>query len=185
MPNGRSRDYPLGVGGAVGDGTTTNRLVPTRVLGLTGAVQLTAGGSHSCALRAGGDVVCWGSNFTGALGDGTATTRLVPTPVPALADVVEIRAASGHTCARLGSGGVRCWGWNDKGQVGDDTISSERLAPTDVVDLVDAASLTAGGYHSCALRRDGSVVCWGQNNYGQLGDGTTTNRPAPRAVRGL
>ncbi len=184
FPNGRV-DGSDGTGGAVGDGTTTNRLVPTPVLGLTGAVQLTGGGTHSCALRAGGDVLCWGGNNSGQLGDGTTTTRLVPTPVPALADVVEIRAAHLHTCARLGSGGVRCWGFNNEGQVGDDTISGIRLAPTDVVDLVDAASLTADGEHSCVLRRDGTVVCWGHNNYGQLGDGTTTNRPAPRAVRGL
>jgi alpha-tubulin suppressor-like RCC1 family protein len=157
--------------------------VPTGVLGLTGAVQLTSGGTYSCALRAGGDVACWGGG--GALGDGTTTTRLAPTPVPALADVVEIRAAAGHTCARLGSGGVRCWGGNEEGQVGDDTISRNRLAPTGVVDLVDAAALTSDGGHSCALRRDGTVVCWGRNTFGQLGDGTTTNRPAPRAVRGL
>jgi alpha-tubulin suppressor-like RCC1 family protein len=50
---------------------------------------------------------------------------------------------------------------------------------------VDATGLTTRGVHSCALRRDGSVVCWGHNEHGQLGDGTTTNRPAPRAVRGL
>ncbi len=187
FPNTRSDVRPDGIGGAVGDGTTTNRLVPTRALGLTGAVQLSAGASKSCARRAGGDVFCWGNIVTnGALGDGATTTaRLVPTPVLDLADVVEIRAGSTFTCARLGSGGVRCWGWNDKGQVGDDTISTSRWAPTDVVDLVDAAGLTAGGEHSCALRRDGSVVCWGRNDYGQLGDGTTTNRPAPRAVRGL
>ena len=195
FPNGRV-DGNDGTGGAVGDGTTINRLVPTRVLGLTGAVQLTGGGVHSCALRAGGDVLCWGSNIQGNLGDGTTTTRLVPTPVPALADVVEIRAAGGYTCARLGSGGVRCWGTNSNGEVGDDTTSGVtsgphctalnpcRLAPTDVVDLVDAAGLTASG-HSCVLRRDGSVVCWGGNTYGQIGDGTTTDRSAPRAVRGL
>ncbi len=184
FPNGRV-DGDDGSGGAVGDGTTINRLVPTRVLGLTGAVQVTAGGTYSCALRAGGDVACWGGNAFGGLGDGTTTTRLVPTPVPALADVVEIRAASGHTCARLGSGAVRCWGANGSGQVGDDTTSGPRLAPTVVVDLVDATGLTTRGGHSCALRRDGSVVCWGHNEHGQLGDGTTTNRPAPRAVRGL
>jgi alpha-tubulin suppressor-like RCC1 family protein len=94
-----------------------------------------------------------------------------------------------HTCARLGSGGVRCWGANDQGQVGDDTFvdlrDGGRVAPTDVVDLVDAASLTTRGNHNCALRRDGTIVCWGQNSFGQLGDGTDTNRPAPRAVRGL
>jgi alpha-tubulin suppressor-like RCC1 family protein len=198
FPNTRTDDRPDGIGGAVGDGTTTNRLVPTRALGLTGAVQLSAGGSKSCARRAGGDVFCWGNIVTnGALGDGATTTaRLVPTPVLDLADVVEIRAGVTFTCARLGSGGVRCWGFNGDGQIGDDTTSGFtsstycigepcRLAPTDVVDLVDAAGLAAGLSHSCALRRDGSVVCWGQNDYGQLGDGTTTNRPAPRAVRGL
>lgn len=95
------------------------------------------------------------------------------------------RTVDAHTCARLGSGAVRCWGANGSGQVGDDTTSGLRLAPTVVVDLVDATGLTTRGVHSCALRRDGSVVCWGHNEHGQLGDGTTTNRPAPRAVRGL
>ena len=67
--------------GQLGDGTTTTRLVPTRVVGITGALQVDAGGSHACALLAGGRIVCWGTNSSGQLGDGTTTNRSTPVAV--------------------------------------------------------------------------------------------------------
>jgi alpha-tubulin suppressor-like RCC1 family protein len=185
---GRNYRTGLGDGGLVGDGTTINRLVPTPVSDLTDAAHISAGLGHTCAVRSSGAALCWGYNGYGKLGDGTTTSRVVPTPVAGLTDVVEIGAGGGHSCALVADGRVFCWGRNDGGQVGDDTVESRdggRTSPTQVVDVADFSSLAVGGWHNCGLRRDGTVVCWGWNRSGQLGDGTTTNRPAPRAVRGL
>jgi hypothetical protein len=134
-------------------------------------------------------MACWGWNSSGRVGDGSFEDRLAPTAVMGLLDVVRITAGGSQTCALRSDGRVSCWGGNEAGQLGDDTFLSVRdggrSSPVTVVDLSDATVVAAGAAHSCAVKSDGTVVCWGWNERGQLGDGTTTNRPAPRAVRGL
>jgi hypothetical protein len=106
--------------GELGDGTTTQRLVPISVVGLSSGVTVIAAGFvHTCVLLApSGGVQCWGSNWAGQLGDGTTTDRLVPTSVLGLSSgVVAIAAGSACTCALLASGGVQCWGENHYGQL--------------------------------------------------------------------
>src|SRR5437867_1902383 len=97
-----------------------------------------------------------------------------------------IEAGSFHTCARLGDGRVRCWGLNDYGQLGNgtgdpvpDNPTTFNPTPVTVSGITTAVAISAGGWHTCALLRDGTVQCWGQNTYGQLGDGSTTAPPAP------
>jgi alpha-tubulin suppressor-like RCC1 family protein len=176
--------------GQLGDGTTTNRLVPTNVVGLSsGVAAITAGAFHTCALLAStGGVKCWGFNSNGQLGDGTLNDgQRVPTNVVGLSSgVVAITAGDSHTCALLMSaGGVQCWGGNG-GQLGDGTVT-RRLVPTNVVGLSSAvAAITAGNYHTCALlTSSGGVHCWGGNGGGQLGDGTKIDRLVPISVVGL
>jgi alpha-tubulin suppressor-like RCC1 family protein len=184
--------------GALGDGTATNRLVPTRVTGLLPAVALVAGGLHTCALLSSGDAACWGWNANGQLGDGTTVNRLVPTNVtgllsspPAGRAVIEsLTAGLFHTCALFSSGDAQCWGRNDDGQLGDGTNTS-RNVPTLVAGLPSASvALAAGGYHTCALLSSGDAACWGMHwldagRFGQLGDGTNISRASPSAVIGL
>ena len=117
--------------GELGDGTTTDQWTPTAVSGLSsGVTAVAAGGDHTCALTAGGGVLCWGRNQNGELGDGTTTSRNAPTPVVGLGSgVVAIAAGMSGTCAMLAGGGLACWGSNTSGQVGDGTTTS-RLTPT-------------------------------------------------------
>ena len=173
--------------GQLGDGTTTDRATPVAVVGLGSGVQaLTSWGEHTCALSIGGSVRCWGKNESGQLGDGTTSNRATPVSVGGLDAGAEVIAAgASHTCALRSEGAVTCWGGNDAGQLGDGT-TTKRSAPVAVVGLGSGVrALAPGGYHTCALTAEGSVACWGHNNFGQLGDGSTRRRSTPGPVAGL
>jgi alpha-tubulin suppressor-like RCC1 family protein len=174
--------------GQLGNGSTsTNSALPVDVSGLGGdVIQVTSGYQHSCAVTAGGAVKCWGANSQGQLGDGTTANSSIPVAVSGLnSGVIAVSAGSGHTCAQMGDGAVKCWGNDGNGQLGNGGAAGS-LTPVDVSGLGAAVkAISAGSYHTCALTVFDSVVCWGLNVHGQVGDGTTNDAPSPVGVVGL
>jgi hypothetical protein len=142
-----------------------------------GVLTIAAGGSHTCALLESGPVMCWGNGQFGQLGNGISkTVQNEPVEVTGLAGpVVDITAGEYHTCALLKNGKIQCWGLNGAGQLGNG-ITREflgRNVPVDVIGLpAPAQAIAAGTNHTCARLMNGTVWCWGNDEYGQLGDGT-------------
>ena len=180
--------------GQIGDGTTASRNVPVQVSGLgsgSGVVAVAVGSNHSLALKSDGTVLAWGSNSSGQLGDGTTTNQTTPIQVSGLGSgsgVVAVAAGSNNFSLALKSDGtVLAWGFNSNNELGDGTTTT-RLTPVQVSGLGSGSGVTAlaaGGTHSLALKSDGTVLAWGFNGSGQIGDGTTTRRSAPVEVSGL
>ena len=152
----------------------------------SGAADITAGQSHTCAVLKGGEVKCWGNNFFGQLGNGSLNSTHLPTAVAGLSGgAVAVAAGTLYTCVLTGAGGVKCWGRNSSGQLGDGTTGDSNT-PVDVFGLATGVSaIAAADRHACAAILGGGVKCWGSNGDGQLGDGTTTARLAPVDVLDL
>lgn len=227
--DGGARCWGLNADGQLGDNSTTRRLTPVDVSGLTsGVARISTGYSHTCAIKTGGALKCWGDNAWGQLGDNTSDTdRLTPVSVSGLSSgVTQVSLGKHHTCAKsdddlrcwgdqiqglLGNGrtsgevhkpdqilidystidlaatntcavtltqGAVCFGWRNAGAIGDDNSSSKAWRPTYVGGLSkDITSISQGsdgqdGF-ACALQSDGDVWCWGTNARGQLGDGNS------------
>lgn len=163
----------------------------TEITGIEDAVQVDAGQLLNCAVRASGVVTCWGPNYAGMLGDGVTNTPGV-VDVHGITDAVEVAVGADFACARHASGAVSCWGATSDGRLGCSGTATCPSAdvviatmPVRVAGLDDAVRIESGaGQHTCALRRTGTLVCWGDNSHGQLGDdswagpGTTSGADA-------
>ncbi len=161
-------------------------------LGATADIAL--GRRHACAIQgtAPGQVVCWGDNRGGAAGqaDVAASVRL-PAPVAGMTDIIDVSAGGDFSCALHMGGTVSCWGLNRYGELGDGSLDHGQQcmvgsvmedcspAPVTVANINDATAISVGSSHACALRADGSVWCWGNNESAQLGDGSRTDRSEP------
>lgn len=154
---------------------------PVEVTGLTDVKQLAGNTYHFCALRATGQVLCWGRNREGQLGDGTVKDRGVPTPVKGLSNVTSIAVGYQHTCAVVKTGEVWCWGENDKGQLGDGTRKNQS-SPVRVAGPANVVEVTAATTMTCGRRKSGGLFCWGDNSAGQLGGGDNKPHTGPVVV---
>jgi alpha-tubulin suppressor-like RCC1 family protein len=214
--------------GAIGDNTTTHRLVATPTLGLTDVVAIDGGLYHSLALKSDGTAWSWGYNFNGQLGDGTLANRHQPVQVAGLTNIRTISARGNRSMAMLsdgriygvgdntygafGSGEVGhgstpaavpgleslkavsaglfsslaleddgtlwAFGQNIYGQLGINSVANTNIPAVTTI-LSNVASFSAGSYHAAAVKTDGTAWAWGYNTSGQVGDGTTTQRNQP------
>jgi alpha-tubulin suppressor-like RCC1 family protein len=175
--------------GEFGDGTSDffGSATPVSVSGISGATAITSGYAHNCALVAGGAVECWGRSTYGELGDGTGADGETPVFVSGITGATAIVAGNDHTCALLTGGSVECWGQNSSGELGDGTTTTA-FTPVPVSGLSGATAITASGWnagHTCALVAGGSVECWGDNQYGELGSGPAAGSTTPVVVNGI
>jgi alpha-tubulin suppressor-like RCC1 family protein len=170
--------YSWGANGVGQLGRTTNGNAPPAPLTLANVTNIAGGLQHACAVVS-GVVNCWGEDQNGELGDGkqnnTSTTPIAVNV--ANKTITQVTAGYSHTCALASDGTVYCWGQNDWGQcgtgLGDAGFSNaDVLAPTQVQGLTGPAlEVEAGTNHTCALIKGGSVMCWGADSNGQLGQG--------------
>ena len=154
------------------------------------ADRVVVGNGFGCALVSSGDVHCWGANSLGQLGRGAEsfTPALQPRQTNGLFDgATRISAGRDHACVVTATGGIECWGSNFSGQLGLGTAAVNANAPTTLTSpaLVAMSDVSAGYEHTCALRGDGTVWCWGRNSSGQLGNASTIDSNAPVQVSGL
>jgi alpha-tubulin suppressor-like RCC1 family protein len=169
--------------GQLGDGTATtvdswNRVTDndrhSPVLILDDVIAVSAGDSHSMAIRRDRSLWAWGENSSGQIGDSTTTSR--HSPVRIMDDVVAISAGVHHSMAIKGDGTLWVWGENRRGELGDGTTTAH-YSPVQILD--DVIAISAGNHHSVAIRTDGSLWAWGENFEGQIGNGTTTRQLSP------
>ena len=175
--------------GVLGDGKTSGLVkTPAVVPGINDAIALRVGDKSTCALHAGGAVSCWGANDGARIGSGDDKTVIIASPagVQGLKDATAIAVGGEQACAVRQGGTAVCWGLNSNGSVGDGT-ASKRAAPVAVKGgLTNVAEIVAGGATTCARTTTGAVYCWGRNNSGQVGIGSTgDSQPSPQKVPGL
>ncbi|MBL0030649.1 MAG: RCC1 repeat- and reductase domain-containing protein [Bacteroidetes bacterium] len=182
----------LSVDGQLGNGLNTNTNFPVTAL-IDSVIYLSSGGAsangYTLAVKSNGTVWAWGGNTYGNLGDGTYVSRNTPVQVPNLINInsvvvptVQVRAFS---LALDNDGIIWAWGENNSGVLGNGTTNN-RITPGQVPGLFNVKKITAGGSGNViALCEDGSVWTWGENNLGQLGDGTTTTKLTPVQLFGL
>ncbi|MEX2238035.1 MAG: RCC1 repeat-containing protein, partial [Dehalococcoidia bacterium] len=188
LSNGTVRAWGFDVSGQLGDGgANADQTSPVAVSGLSGVKAIAAGRQHSLALRSNGTVRSWGSDFNGRLGDGGANTNQpAPVAVSGLSGVAAIAGGEAHSLALLSGGTVMSWGGDSSGQLGNGATTGDQASPVDVEDLSGVLAVVAGGFHSLALLSDGTVMSWGSDGSGQLGNGATTgNQASPVAVEDL
>ena len=188
--------------GQLGNDADSSQNLPVKVVAqdgstdpLTGIIQISTGGKHTCALNLEGEVFCWGYHVYGQLGDNSTATSMaypvkvvidsVGTPFNNIAQVV---AGSNHTCALNNDGNVFCWGYGASGRLGHDEDTSSSL-PVSVVEsdgsqslLSNVTQIATGSSHTCALKTDSTLVCWGVGGNGQLGNNAKDNHDAPVVV---
>ncbi|HEV8381737.1 MAG TPA: Ig-like domain-containing protein [Gemmatimonadales bacterium] len=180
---GTGEAYCWGTGYAL---SQVGAFTPTAVARGLSVKVIAAGRDHICALTVAGAAYCWGTNTAGQLGDPNTQGGGSFTPVAVVGGLTfrTLAAGSNHTCALTSAGKVYCWGLNDQGQFGDGSNGSASPTPIAGGGGLTFSAIVAGEAHTCGLSSAGAAYCWGLNDGGQLGDGSTTDSAVPVAVSG-
>ena len=170
--------------GQLGNGqlSTTKMTIPVSVYGISNAAQISAGGSHACAVLDNGSIACWGSGLNGELGIKLVGSKSTPVIVPVSGTFTQVSAGYDHTCALKNDGTVWCFGDNGNGQLGDNS-TTDSFTAVQVSNITNAKQISVGSDFSCVLLNDNKTKCWGRNDSGQLGNGNTTTSLIPVNVR--
>lgn len=189
--------------GQLGDGTYTDRSTPVQISGLTDVTEIEAGASHNLALKSDGTVRGWGAGVSGQVNNPNYGDYARPTPIytedrypgctpstcSSLSGVKQVAAGALHSLALKNDGTVWAWGSNFRGELGNGTNQYQDYADgqiQQVPDLTNVIDISSGtGAYNLVAKSDGTVWAWGENNRGQLGDGTQTDRYAPVRISGL
>jgi RHS repeat-associated protein len=193
--NGGVEAWGRAVEGQLGDGNTTGptlcqgtvpcSTLPVEVKNIGNAVAVSAGFWHGMALLKTGKVVTWGDNEEGELGNGNTTDADEPVEVKELNEVTAIAGGDLSSMALLKNGTVMTWGWDEYGQLGNGTVTTFSDVPVQVSGLSEVVAIAAGNGFDLALLKNGTLMAWGKNEEGQLGNGTFTQSDVPVAVSRL
>jgi len=204
LADGTARCWGYNGDGQLGDGSTDDADTPvvvrnaTDTAPLTGVSRISAGFTHTCARLTNGQVRCWGTNTHGQLGNGTTDQSPLPVAVQNpfgtgnLQNVIQVVAGNHYaSCAVLTSRQVRCWGDDTDGGLGNGLPTGDRVRPVPVKavtgtgNLSNVAQIDVGNDFGCARLTNDQVRCWGDNEFGQLGNGSPTDRPRPVVVKAV
>jgi len=162
-------------GGRLGNGVPGNSPVPVAVSGGQTYKLIATGEDHTCAITANGAAYCWGVNDNGQLGNGNKISSDVPVAVMGGHTFKAIGTGTRFSCGLTTAGAAYCWGSNIGGQLGvGGSMAASQTEPVPVVGGHTFHKLAVGSRHACALTEEGQAYCWGSNQYGRLGDGTST-----------
>ena len=175
--------------GQLGDNSATQRLTPVTIAGglSWGSVVSSEAANHTCGVKISTQLVyCWGNRIEGKVGDNTGYALQQTKPVAVQqggVSFVSVATGAKHTCGLTNLGAAYCWGLGANGRLGDNTYLDRYLPVPVQQGAVVFTSLTVGNAHTCGLTSLGAAYCWGYNGLGQLGDNSTSQRPAPVAVQ--
>jgi alpha-tubulin suppressor-like RCC1 family protein len=167
-----------------GDAATPFYSTPVAVSGGLTFAAISGGGTHTCGLTVAGAAYCWGDNFNGQLGNGDTAASSTPVAVTGGLTFKAVSAGIYHTCSLTTAGAIYCWGNDYGGELGNGAISYVNSSPVLVAGGLSFVAVGAGYQYSCGLTTSGAAYCWGENDYGELGNGSTTSSSTPVAVTG-
>jgi flagellin-like protein len=188
LANGSAMCWGWNSYGQLGNGSSSDvesySHIPVFVSGDHVFSSISSGYYHSCGLLANGSAVCWGDGQYGQLGNGSIIKSYVPTFISGDYVFSSIISGDYNSCGVLNNGSAVCWGYNDNGQLGEGSTGNYKVVPVFVSGNYNFSSISSGHYDSCGVLANGSALCWGNNNYGQLGNGSTSDSYTPVFVSG-